>query len=158
VVLLILVLIWAAVLLPPLVRSRIEGNPVASIGRFRRNLRVLQSASPSIGPDGMPLPETWAREAMRLSQLRRRRRLALGLLGVMGSTLVVGLIPAFRFVLAIHVLVDMLFVGYIAMLVQARRMQIQERARARRIAERLRAEHEQSLLDAGMADVQHHAL
>jgi hypothetical protein len=156
VVLLILVLIWAAVLLPPLIRSRVEGNPVASIGRFRRNLRVLQSASPAYGPDGMPLPETWAREATRLSQLRRRRRLAQGLLGLMGSTLVIGLIPAFRFVLAIHVLMDMLFVGYIAVLVQARRVQIQERARARRIAERIRAEHEQ--VAAEMVDVQHHAL
>jgi hypothetical protein len=154
VVLLILVLIWAAVLLPPLVRSRIEGNPVASIGRFRRNLRVLQSASPSLGPDGMPLPETWAREATRLAQLRRRRRLAQGLLGLMGSTLVIGLIPAFRFMLAVHVLMDFLFVGYIAMLVQARRTQVAERARARRIAERLRIEQEQATTE--MVDVQQH--
>jgi hypothetical protein len=156
VVLLILVLIWAAVLLPPLIRSRIEGNPVASIGRFRRNLRVLQSASPALGVDGMPLPETWAREATRLAQLRRRRRLAQGLLGLMGTTLVIGLIPSFRFVLAIHVLCDMLFVGYLVMLVQARRMQIEERARARRAAERIQAEHEQAA--AEMVDVQHHAL
>jgi hypothetical protein len=156
VVLLILVLIWTAVLLPPLIRSRIEGNPVASIGRFRRNLRVLQSASPSLGPDGMPLPETWAREATRLAQLRRRRRLAQALLGLMGTTLVIGLIPTFRFVLAIHVLVDMAFVGYLAVLVQARRMQIRERARARRVAVRIQAQHEQAA--AEMVDVQHHAL
>lgn len=155
-VLLILVLIWTAVLLPPFVRSRIEGNPVASIGRFRRNLRVLQSASPAIGVDGMPLPETWAREATRLAQLRRRRRLAQALLGIAGTTLVIGLIPTFRFVLAIHVLVDIAFVGYIAMLVQARRLQVQERARARRLAARLRAEHE--AVAADLVDVQHHAL
>ena len=153
-VLLILVLIWAAVLLPPLVRSRIEGNPVASIGRFRRNLRVLQSASPALGPDGMPLPETWAREATRLAQLRRRRRLAQGLLGLMGSTLVIGLIPAFRFMLAIHVLMDFLFVGYLAVLVQARRAQISERARAQHIAERIRAEQANAATEA--VDVQQH--
>lgn len=156
-VLLILVLIWTVVLVPPLVRSRIEGNPVASIGRFRRNLRVLQCASPTIGPDGLQqLPETWAREANRLAQLRRRRRLAQGLLGLMGTTLVIGLIPAFRFVLAIHILVDMAFIGYIAMLVQVRRVQIQERIRARRIAARIHAEQE--LHAAGEHIDVHHAL
>jgi hypothetical protein len=155
VVLLILVLIWTAVLLPPLVRSRIEGNPVQSIGRFRRNLRVLQSASPALGPDGMPLPETWAREATRLAQLRRRRRLAQALLGLMGTTLVIGLIPTFRFVLAFHVLFDIAFAGYIYMLVQARRMQIQERARVRQATAQLRAAQEQA---AEMVDVHHQAL
>lgn len=72
----------------------------------------------------------------------------------MGSTLVIGLIPAFRFVLAVHVLVDFVFAGYIAMLVQARRTQIAERARARRIAERIRAEQEHAATE--MVDVQHH--
>lgn len=142
-VLLILVLIWAAVLLPPLVRSRIEGNPVESIGRFRRNLRVLQSASPVIGADGTEqLPASWAKEAKRMTQLRRRRRLAQALLGTMGTTLVIGLIPSFRFMLAVHAVTDILFVGYITMLVQARRVQISDRARAQRIAERIRAQRE----------------
>lgn len=157
VVLLILVLIWAAVILPPLIRSRMEGNPVSSIGRFRRNLRVLQSASPTIGPDGIQqLPETWAREATRLAQLRRRRRLAQALLGIMGTTLVLGLLPQLRFMLGVHVLADLAFVGYIAMLVQARRLQIAERKRAREAA-RIRAEQEM-YAQAEMAEVHHQAL
>lgn len=158
VVLLILVLIWAAVIVPPFIRSRMEGNPVASIGRFRRNLRVLQSASPVIGPDGFQhLPESWAKEATRLAQLRRRRRLAQVLLGGMGTTLVLGFIPALRFLLVFHVLMDIAFAGYLYMLVQARRMQIAERKRARVAAAHLRAQAELQA-EGEMAGVRHQAL
>jgi hypothetical protein len=141
-----------------LVRSRIEGDPVSSIGRFRRNLRVLQSASPVISAEGYQhLPESWAKEAKRLAQLRRRRRLAQVMLGLMGTTLFLGLIPTLRFLLVVHVLLDLAFAGYIAMLVQARRLQIAERKRARRIAARIRAEHAAHAAEQ-MSDVQHQAL
>lgn len=46
-VLLIVAAAWAAVLIPPLVRSRIENRPNSSVTDFRRQLSQLQSAVPS---------------------------------------------------------------------------------------------------------------
>lgn len=42
------------------------------------------------------------------------------LLAVMGSTLVLGLLPGLRGILVLHVLTDVLFAGYVFLLVQAR--------------------------------------
>ena len=45
-VLLIVVAAWAAVLIPPLVRSRMENRPNSSITDFNRQLSRLQSSVP----------------------------------------------------------------------------------------------------------------
>lgn len=142
VVLLVLALIWALALLPPLIRSRLEGNPVDSVGRFRRHLRVLESATPaasSLASDPVlvaggwaprSMPKAWADEARRLRRLRRRQQVARSLLAVMGSTLVIGIIPGFHAVLALHVLADLLFAGYVFMLIQARNLEAERQMRA----------------------------
>lgn len=46
-VLLVLVVIWAAVLLVPLVRAKADGTLGDSIGSFRRHLSVLERAAPT---------------------------------------------------------------------------------------------------------------
>jgi len=46
-VLLVVAAAWAAVLIPPLVRSRIENRPNSSVTDFRRQLNRLQSTVPS---------------------------------------------------------------------------------------------------------------
>ncbi len=46
-VLLVVAAAWAAVLIPPLLRSRIENRPNSSVTDFRRKLNTLQSAVPS---------------------------------------------------------------------------------------------------------------
>lgn len=133
-VLLILALIWAAVLLPPFVRSRLEGHPTDSVGRFRRHLRILESTSPaasSLAGDpflagaqfdlsSTDLPSAWANEARRLRLLRRRQQVAFVILGIMATTFVLGLIPSFRALLALHVIADAAFVSYLVMLAKAR--------------------------------------
>lgn len=48
-VLLILAVIWAAVLIPPALRSRAEGRPADSITAFHRQLAVLRRAGPRLG-------------------------------------------------------------------------------------------------------------
>jgi hypothetical protein len=48
-VLLILAVIWAAVLIPPALRSRAEGRPADSITAFHRQLAVLRRAGPRAG-------------------------------------------------------------------------------------------------------------
>lgn len=59
-VLLVVAAVWAAVLVPPLLRSRIENRPYSSVSDFRRNLTRLQNTVParaggSLRPVGRPL-------------------------------------------------------------------------------------------------------
>lgn len=59
-VLLVVAAAWAAVLIPPLLRSRIENHPNSSVSDFRRQLHRLQSSVParaggSMRPVGRPL-------------------------------------------------------------------------------------------------------
>lgn len=130
-VLLVLCLIWAAALLPPFIRSRLEGHPVDSVGRFRRHLRVLESTSPAAsslanepaltwGPWNHRMPKAWLDEAKRLRRLRRRRQTVQILISLAVTTFVVGLIPQLRIVLAVHVLVDLMLVAYVGLLVRMR--------------------------------------
>ena len=82
-VLLVVAAAWAAVLIPPLLRSRIENRPNSSVTDFRRQLNKLQSTVPSraSGPmRGMarplaqsPLqrPAAAGRPGMQAAQLRR---------------------------------------------------------------------------------------
>lgn len=52
-VLLVVAAAWAAVLVPPLLRSRIENRPNSSVTDFRRQLNKLQSTVPSRASGGM---------------------------------------------------------------------------------------------------------
>lgn len=82
-VLLVVAAAWAAVLIPPLLRSRIENRPNSSVTDFRRQLNKLQNTVPSraSGPmHGMarplaasPLqrPAAAGRPGMESAQLRR---------------------------------------------------------------------------------------
>jgi hypothetical protein len=136
VVLLILAVIWAAVLIPPLLRARAEGRPADSIGNFRRQLWVLQRTGPGIVPPANTLGTAMgpyrpvapglairsvSPDAMRRARtLKRRRDVLFGLLGAMGGTLVLGLIPSMRVLWGLHVVLDLLFAGYVALLVRMR--------------------------------------
>ncbi|HET9733254.1 MAG TPA: hypothetical protein VFP54_11315 [Acidimicrobiales bacterium] len=46
-VILLLALVWAAVILPPLVRKGAEGHAMDSVWQFSRRMRLLDRASPS---------------------------------------------------------------------------------------------------------------
>lgn len=147
-VLLILAGIWAAVLVP-WVRSRVEPGPADSIGDFRRQLGVLQRTGPAIvtpanrlrvpryQPYQPAVPTPAARRpaaavpvsmsvsasadaARRARTLKRRRDVLFTLLGGMAGTLVLGLLPPLRMLWALHVVLDLAFAGYIALLVRIR--------------------------------------
>ena len=82
-VLLVVAAAWAAVLIPPLLRSRIENRPNSSVTDFRRQLNKLQSTVPSRASGSMrgmarplaqsPLqrPAAAGRPGMQSAQLRR---------------------------------------------------------------------------------------
>lgn len=204
-VLLVLAVIWAAVLIPPVIRARAEARPDRGIGHFRRQLQVLERTGPTtlamapvhsasgvarprpaashrngpayraapangaspltapvhraapgarrgaavaprtapahgagagyrFGPvhagapvhraasyAGAPAHRAYSPEAARRARTLKRRRDALfTLLSAMGVTLVLGLIPPLRVLLGLHLVLDLLFVGYVALLVRAR--------------------------------------
>jgi Flp pilus assembly protein TadB len=76
-VLIILTVVWAAVLVPPLVRNRREARPDNSVVSFRAQLSTLERATPgtslrTVAPGSSFAPVAPA--AMSLNEAKRRRR------------------------------------------------------------------------------------
>jgi hypothetical protein len=131
VVLLILAVIWAAVLIPPMLGARAEGRPADSIGDFRRQLSVLRRAAPVGTPTSnlaaygtvpfVAAPRTQSRhEAARRRTVKRRRDVFYALVTSMGGTLLLGLVPGMHVLLGLHLILDALFVAYVALLLRMR--------------------------------------
>jgi hypothetical protein len=76
-VLVILALMWAAVLLPPLIRNRAEGRLADSITSFRNQLDVLERAT----PHGELIERAGDASRLTLAEAQRRRRTILLTLG-----------------------------------------------------------------------------
>ena len=73
VVLLAVAAVWAAVIVPPLLRSRVENRPNASVTDFRRQLSTLQRAVPTrtmVPMRGMARPLTQAPQQRNVPQQR----------------------------------------------------------------------------------------
>jgi hypothetical protein len=82
-VLLVIAAAWAAVLVPPLIRSRIENRPNSSVTDFRRQLNKLQSTVPSragapmkgmarpLAQSPLQRPAATGRPGVQSAQLRR---------------------------------------------------------------------------------------
>jgi Flp pilus assembly protein TadB len=72
--LMILAVVWAAVLVPPFIRSRREGRPGSSVMSFRAQLSTLERATPgsSLRPFNEHRPA--AHPALAPIDARRRRR------------------------------------------------------------------------------------
>jgi hypothetical protein len=134
VVLFILACVWAAVLLPPFLRNRSEARPADSITSFRRQLSVLERTTPGAHPAATPfLPYRrphGARNAVvspiapvmtRREAQKRRRDILSGLLAAMVGSLILGFVPGMQVMLGLHLVLDVLFVAYVAVLVQVRR-------------------------------------
>ena len=98
-VVLLLGLIWAAVLVPPSLR----------VHAARQEAFLLSIGS---APD---LHEPLRPADVRCLRVQRRRRIAGGLLAATAITLVVGLIPTFRVLLAVHLFLLDSFIAYIAL-------------------------------------------
>lgn len=129
VVLLILAVIWAAVLVPPALQNRRENRPGDSIAMFRNQLHVLERATPGFRerrPTPMASRPAMVRTGMparagsapsRREVRRRRRDIFVTLLGgvvvTMGAAVLLGGV-----VWALQVVVDILFVGYVGMLIR----------------------------------------
>lgn len=148
-VLIVLAMVWAAVLIPPMLRARAEASPADSIGSFRRQLNVLRRTAPpavppanSLGlpryPSPVPVPTyqpvpvptyQMARSyspspdsSRRARTLRRRRDVLLALIAAMGLTFVLAFVPGFGMLWGAHFALDLAFLGYVGLLVRMRNL------------------------------------
>lgn len=150
-VLIILAAIWAAVLLPPYLQSRGESRPAGSISAFRDQLSVLErragvaspghrppsavgrrqvrvdgatvtpfGRAPAAPPRGAPRPTYDPARIARTEARNRRRDILFMLVAGSAITLVLGLGAAP--ILVVHLLIDVLLAGYVALLVRMKRI------------------------------------
>jgi hypothetical protein len=125
----VLAIIWAAVLIPPMVRQRAEIRPADSIGDFRRRLGILQRTSPVAIEPAFRLQNSGVTESMnttiararRRESQRRRRDILVWLSVTAVATLFLGLLPAFRVMLWANLITDILLFAYISLLIQMKK-------------------------------------
>lgn len=144
-VLLVLAVIWAAVLVPPMWRSRVEGRPADSIKQFHRHLRVLNGTEPhgysraltaQVGSAVITAPATYRRSTSSSADLRRRRTLERRrnvlfiLTGLCVATLLLSFVAGTT-MFAIHVLCDVLLGAYVATLVHLKNAAVERDTKLR---------------------------
>ena len=143
-VLLVLAAIWAAVLVIPFVRARSEGTLGDSIGSFRRHLSVLERAAPltvspanrlripgsmssippyrpgAVGNGRVAMSGQHKTKQQRRHAQKRRRDVLLALVVAMVGSAVLALIPGLSIMWMVNLVIDVLFAGYVALLVRMR--------------------------------------
>ena len=152
-VLLILAVIWAAVLVPPYLRSRVEARPADSIGHFRRQLATLQRTGPranlpltgvfAAAPRQLVTPPPAVRRSAkgmaavavqltaRSRAQKRRREVFVTLLLAMGVSLVLGFVPGLRVMWLVHLVFDGLFALYVGLLLRMRNVAAEREMKVR---------------------------
>ncbi len=103
---------------------------VAGRGPARRPQVGPRPRQAAPAPRPAPAPRGGHASGRALAR-KRRRDVFCGLLVAMGATFVLGLIPSLRMVLVLHVLVDLLFAGYVALLVRARNVAVERELKVR---------------------------
>jgi hypothetical protein len=155
VVLLILAVVWAVFLIPQVARFGAEKTRADSIGVFRTQLSVLERATPapwgrSAGRPGAgvlgqevlapPVGSAFGPAApattTKASVVKRRRDIVLVLLAGMGGTLLLGILPPLRFLLGVHLALDLVFVAYLGLLARARTIAAERDIKVRYLPER----------------------
>jgi hypothetical protein len=148
VLLVVLAGIWIAVLGSWVMGARAEGRPSDSIGDFRRQLTVLRRTGPQIAaanqlygsrPDNVVSIAPVAvgsygisRETARRRRTQKRRRdVFYGLTAGLAGTLLLGFLPGLRVMWSLHLLLDVLFVAYVALLIRMRNMSAEREMKVR---------------------------
>ena len=137
-VILVLAALWAAVLLPPILRSRSESGMPGGIGDFVGKLRSglghghasdgnLPALQPIMGPIGGPSPSMPGAPAgpvrpstpgQMSSTQRRRRDILIGLGAAAGLTFMLAMVAGNPMIWLLHLAADGLLGGYIYLLLQ----------------------------------------
>jgi hypothetical protein len=127
-VLAILAVLWAIVLLPPLLRSR-TGRANDSIGDFNHRLDLLGRTNGAVGSPAVA-------SSPRRRALKRRRDVTRVLLSAAGLTGVLALASNMALMWALHVVVDLALIGFFALWTWARSVQAERALKVRRIPAR----------------------
>ena len=154
-VLLILAVVWAIFLVPQVLRAR-AARTGDSVGAFAQQLSILGRTSPAGSPHLMrPLPMVPGHDdddglgpsRLTLDEARRRRKDVIrALLIAMAVTLVLGLLPPLRKLLMLHLLLDVAFVAYLALLYRVQATSAERRATVRRLRSPGPSPHRDDLL------------
>jgi uncharacterized membrane protein len=118
-VLVVLGLIWAAVLVPPVLRARAERR-AEFIDSFRAQMGALGKKS-RVEPRPVAQASTPGGARRNVNPVKRRRDILGGLLGAMIGSLVLGALPSLRMVWVLHLFLLNVFIGYLALLAHQRR-------------------------------------
>jgi predicted lipid-binding transport protein (Tim44 family) len=111
----VLGLIWAAVLVPPVLRAR-SGRRAEFIDSFRAQMGALDSRRAKAA-------ELSAQRSRRKASPAQRRRDVLGgMLGALIGSLVLGAFPSLRMVWVLHLFLLNVFLGYVALLAHQRQV------------------------------------
>jgi hypothetical protein len=143
-VLLILAVLWAAVLIPPLFKHRSERRRGDSIGDFSYKLGVIgrtgghtpsRPAPPApmsiAGTTSAPRPRAGAVRGGMTTAQRRRRDVLVGLLAAVGVTLLAAVFTGSTTVWVLQLAVDALLVTYLVLLVRMRSLAMEQRVKVR---------------------------
>ncbi len=155
-VLLVLAIIWAAVLVPPMWRNRADGRPADSIKQFHRHLRVLNSTEPthlgrSVGaPSGAHVmapinyrrPAATRADARRRRSIERRRNILFTLAGTALGSLVLALLSV-NMMLPLHLVVDVLLVAYVGLLARMRAISAERELKLRFLPQNANSFHDE---------------
>ncbi len=133
----VLGLIWAAVLVPPVLRARAERR-AEFIDSFRAQMGALGSNRVRADREAV-VGAARARRPPTVNPVKRRRDIVGGLLGALIGSLALGAIPSLRAVWVLHLFLLNLFIGYLALLAhQRRQVQVRRLAELRRATGRVR--------------------
>lgn len=136
----VLGLIWAAVLLPPVFRARAERRE-KFIDSFREQMGALdnrKARATEIDRRRKVDKVDKVKVRRKTSPAQRRRDILGGMLGALMGSLVLGMFPSLRMVWVLHLFLLNLFLGYVALLAHQRNVAMR-RGRGARVG-RVRAE------------------
>ena len=134
-VLVVLALVWAVVLVSQHVRNRAETRPGDSVGAFQRQLSILERTSPAQVEARAALES--ARQAhpsarrKAVAARKRRKDVLCGLLAAVVTSLALGFVPGLGVLHGLHLVFDVLFGAYVALLVRHRQLEEERRAKVR---------------------------
>ena len=122
-VLVVLALIWAAVLIPPVLRARAERR-AEFIESFRDQMGALGNKA-----ERCMESEAESRRRRRASPVKRRRDIVGGLLGAMIGSLLLGAVPSLRIVWVLHLFLLNSLIAYLALLAHQRGLAMRRQGR-----------------------------
>jgi hypothetical protein len=128
----ILALVWAALLVPSMLRAKLESSPIDGVRNFERSMGILASArtrKQTTPGRWIMVPRSDVTQPPRRKNrvIKRRRQNFERLLAAAGITLIAGFIPALRWVWFVHLAIDASLGLYISRLLKYKREELERR-------------------------------